>query len=91
MQLRRNVAPAKRRSRWLGCVASPSLPRPSWARLAPRHIDDAIAALSVTLTDDEVARLGSPYTPRMDYQGVSDPMMLARAVEVATGFKTAAA
>ncbi len=28
-----------------------------------------------------------PYTPRMDYQGVSDPAMLARAIESTTGFK----
>src|SRR5580658_5460099 len=30
--------------------------------LKTRHIDDAIAALSITLTDDEVARLEAPYT-----------------------------
>jgi hypothetical protein len=52
---------------------------------------DAIAALSVNLTDEQVARLELPYTSRMDYQGVSDPMMLARAVEAATGFKSSAA
>jgi aryl-alcohol dehydrogenase-like predicted oxidoreductase len=56
-----------------------------------KHIDDAIAALTVTLTEAEVARLESPYTPRMDYQGVSDPVMLARAIEAATGFKASAA
>src|SRR5580658_6217493 len=59
--------------------------------LKTRHIDDAIAALSITLTDDEVARLEAPYTPRLDNQGVSDPAVLARAVQAATGFKTAAA
>jgi aryl-alcohol dehydrogenase-like predicted oxidoreductase len=59
--------------------------------LKTKHIDDAIAALSITLTDDEVVSLESPYTPRMDYQGVSDPVMLARAVEAATGFKVPAA
>ena len=59
--------------------------------LKTKHIDDAVEALAVTLTDEEVARLESPYTPRMDYQGVSDPAMLARAVEAATGFKVSAA
>jgi 1-deoxyxylulose-5-phosphate synthase len=59
--------------------------------LKPQHIDDAIAALAVTLTDEEAARLEAPYTPRLDTQGVSDPAMLARAVEAATGFKTSAA
>ncbi len=59
--------------------------------LKTRHIDDAIEALAVTLTDEEVTRLESPYTPRMDYQGVSDPAMLRRAIEATTGFKMSAA
>jgi hypothetical protein len=59
--------------------------------LKAKHIDDAIAALSITLTDDEVARLEAPYTPRLDNQGISDPAVLARAVEAVTGFKTTTA
>ena len=59
--------------------------------LKTRHIDDAVAALSITLTDDEAARLETPYTPRLDHQGVSDPAMLARSVEAVTGFKATAA
>ncbi len=59
--------------------------------LKTEHIDDAIAALGVTLTNDEATRLEAPYAPRRDNQGVSDPAVLARAVEAATGFKTAAA
>ncbi len=59
--------------------------------LKTKHIDDAVAALSITLTDDEAARLEAPYTPRLDNQGISDPAMLARAVEAVTGFKMAAA
>ncbi len=58
--------------------------------LKASHIDDAVKSLSVTLSDDEVSRLEAPYTPRVDYQGVSDPAMLARAVEAATGFKVSA-
>ncbi|MGO4301181.1 aldo/keto reductase [Leifsonia sp. RAF41] len=30
----------------------------------PHHIDDAVAALELALTDDEVARLAAAYTPR---------------------------
>jgi aryl-alcohol dehydrogenase-like predicted oxidoreductase len=30
----------------------------------PHHIDDAVAALDLTLTDEEVARLEEAYTPR---------------------------
>ena len=32
-----------------------------------QHLTDAVAALDVTLTDDEVARLESPYTPQDPY------------------------
>jgi aryl-alcohol dehydrogenase-like predicted oxidoreductase len=42
------------------------------------HIDDAIAALSITLTEGEVQRMEAPYTPREDTQGVSDPAELNR-------------
>lgn len=41
------------------------------------HIDDAVASLDIELTDDEVAALGAPYTPRHDFQGISDDAMLA--------------
>ena len=54
------------------------------------HIDDAVASLSFTLTPDEIATLEAPYTPRMDYQGVSDPGMLARAIQATTGFRISA-
>jgi 1-deoxyxylulose-5-phosphate synthase len=30
--------------------------------LKTKHIDDAVAALSITLTDDETARLEAAYT-----------------------------
>ncbi|WP_262062606.1 aldo/keto reductase [Streptomyces sp. STR69] len=36
------------------------------------QIDDAVASLDVELTDDEVRALEAPYTPRYDWQGVSD-------------------
>ncbi|WIX75103.1 aldo/keto reductase [Amycolatopsis carbonis] len=37
-----------------------------------QQIDDAVASLDVTLTDDEVRALITPYTPRHDWQGISD-------------------
>jgi aryl-alcohol dehydrogenase-like predicted oxidoreductase len=37
-----------------------------------KQIDDAIASLDVALTDDDVRALTAPYTPRYDWQGVSD-------------------
>jgi 1-deoxyxylulose-5-phosphate synthase len=85
----RGVSQANIALAWL--LSKSVVAAPIVGALKAKHIDDAVAALSVTLTDDEIARIESPYTPRMDYQGVSDPAMLARAVEAATGFKTSAA
>jgi aryl-alcohol dehydrogenase-like predicted oxidoreductase len=42
------------------------------------HLDDAIASLALDLTDEEVASLEAPYTPRWDFQGISDDAELAR-------------
>jgi 1-deoxyxylulose-5-phosphate synthase len=52
------------------------------------HIDDAIASLEIQLTDEEVGSLERPYTPRYDYQGVSDDAVLAR-ISVRIGIKPA--
>ena len=65
----------------------PVVAAPIIGALKAKHIDDAMASLAVALTDEEVGRLESAYTPRVDYQGVSDPAMLARAVEATTGFR----
>jgi aryl-alcohol dehydrogenase-like predicted oxidoreductase len=42
------------------------------------HIDDAVASLDIDLTNEEAHRLESPYTPRYDFQGVSDDAELTR-------------
>jgi aryl-alcohol dehydrogenase-like predicted oxidoreductase len=65
----------------------PVVAAPIVGALQTTHIDDAVAGLGVSLTDDELAKLESPYTPRLDSQGVSDPAVLARAVEAASGSK----
>ena len=85
----RGISQASIALAWLR--SKPVVAAPIVGALKAEHIDDAIAALSVSLMDEEVARLELLYTPRMDYQGVSDPVMLARAVEAATGFKASAA
>lgn len=36
------------------------------------QIDDAVASLEINLTRDEIDELQRPYTPRYDFQGVSD-------------------
>jgi len=40
------------------------------------QIDDAVASLEVELTDEDVRALTVPYTPRYDWQGVSDEATL---------------
>jgi aryl-alcohol dehydrogenase-like predicted oxidoreductase len=43
-----------------------------------QQIDDAVASLDLDLTDEEARRLESPYTPRHDFQGISDARELDR-------------
>ncbi len=45
-------------------LARPGVDAPIIGATKPHHIDDAVAALDVELTDDEVARLEEPYSPR---------------------------
>jgi 1-deoxyxylulose-5-phosphate synthase len=66
---------------------NPVVAAPIVGALETKHIDDAVAALAITLTDEEVVRLEEPYTPRRDAQGFSTPTQLARAVEAATGYR----
>ncbi|EYT57418.1 alcohol dehydrogenase [Curtobacterium flaccumfaciens UCD-AKU] len=50
----------------LAWVASkPAVSAPIVGATKEHHIDDAVAAASLTLTDDEVTRLESAYTPRV--------------------------
>jgi aryl-alcohol dehydrogenase-like predicted oxidoreductase len=42
----------------------PAVSAPVVGATEPQHLDDAVAAVSLRLTDDEVARLEAPYTPR---------------------------
>ncbi|MFD8076802.1 aldo/keto reductase [Streptomyces sp. NPDC059718] len=43
-----------------------------------QQIDDAVASLDLDITDEEARRLEAPYTPRHDFQGVSDVRELER-------------
>jgi 1-deoxyxylulose-5-phosphate synthase len=54
----------------------------------PSHLDDAVASLEIKLTDDEVSALEAPYTPRHDFQGISDDAELAR-ISAKLGIKPA--
>jgi aryl-alcohol dehydrogenase-like predicted oxidoreductase len=44
---------------------NPVLSCPIVGETKPHHLADAVAALDVTLTADEIAALEDPYTPRM--------------------------
>jgi aryl-alcohol dehydrogenase-like predicted oxidoreductase len=55
------VARAQIALAWL--LRNPAVTSPIVGTTKPHHLDDALAALDVELTDDEVARLEEPYTP----------------------------
>jgi 1-deoxyxylulose-5-phosphate synthase len=40
------------------------------------QIDDAVASLGIDLTEEEIDQLEAPYTPRYDFQGISDDVSL---------------
>lgn len=44
-------------------LRTPGITAPIVGATRPGHLEDAVAALSVTLTDDEVAALEAPYVP----------------------------
>ncbi len=48
---------------------NPVAAAPLVVALKAQHIDGAVSALSITLTDDEPSRRTAPYTPRFDGQG----------------------
>jgi 1-deoxyxylulose-5-phosphate synthase len=53
------------------------------------QIDDAVASLNIELTDAEVRELESPYTPRYDFQGISDDAELQAIMARLPQFTTA--
>jgi len=57
----RGLPPARIALAWL--LAKPAVVAPIVGATKQRHLDDAVASLGVTLTDDEVARLEAPYRP----------------------------
>ncbi len=57
----RGVAPAQIALAWL--LGRPAVTATIVGATKERHVDDAVAALDVALTNDEVARLEAPYRP----------------------------
>ena len=50
-------------SRWPGCCRRQPVTAPIIGATKIAHLDDAVGALSVTLTPEEVAYLEEPYVP----------------------------
>jgi 1-deoxyxylulose-5-phosphate synthase len=58
---RRGVVPARVALAWL--LAQPAVTSPIVGITRPEHLTDAVAAVDLTLDDDEVAELGEGYVP----------------------------
>jgi aryl-alcohol dehydrogenase-like predicted oxidoreductase len=58
----RGVAPAHVALAWV--LRHPSVAAPIVGMTKPEHLDDAVAALSLSLSEEEVARIEEHYTPR---------------------------
>jgi aryl-alcohol dehydrogenase-like predicted oxidoreductase len=82
----RGVSRAQIALAWLR--RNPVVVAPTVGASKASHLDDAVASLDVELTNDEVARLEAHYTPRHDFQGVSDDAELAR-ISARLGIKPA--
>jgi len=59
----RGVSRAQVALAWV--LSKPAVSAPIIGATKPHHLDEAIAAVDLELTDDEVARLEAPYAPRM--------------------------
>jgi aryl-alcohol dehydrogenase-like predicted oxidoreductase len=58
----RGISRAQVALAWL--LRQPAVTAPIVGATKPEHLEDAIAAVGVTLSDDEAAQLEGPYTPR---------------------------
>jgi aryl-alcohol dehydrogenase-like predicted oxidoreductase len=83
----RDVSRAQVALAWL--ASKPVVTAPIVGATKATHLADAMASLDVELTTEEVERLEAPYTPRYDFQGISDPAVLA-AISKRVGIEPAA-
>lgn len=84
----RGVTRAQVALAWLR--TSPVVAAPLVGASRTSQIDDAVASLDITLTADEIAQLARHYTPRHDFQGISDDRELQQIMARIPGFTTAA-
>ncbi|HEY0259875.1 MAG TPA: aldo/keto reductase [Lacisediminihabitans sp.] len=83
----RGVKQAQVALAWLR--SNPVVTAPLVGASSIRQIDDAVASLDIVLTPEEIAQLEGPYTPRYDFQGVSDDAELQAIMARIPGFTTA--
>jgi len=57
--------------------SKPVVTAPLVGASTPQQIDDAVTSLELALDAGEIRELEAPYTPRHDFQGVSDDRELA--------------
>ena len=50
------------------------------------QIDDAVASLTIELTAEEIAALERSYTPRYDFQGISDEAAMQKIRDQIPGY-----
>jgi aryl-alcohol dehydrogenase-like predicted oxidoreductase len=65
----RGVPPAQVAMAWL--LRKPAVTSPIFGATRPQHLEDAIAAVSLALTDEEMARLEELYQPHPPTEGYS--------------------
>ncbi len=80
----RGVSRAQIALAWLR--RNPVVTAPIVGASSTAQIDDAVASLSINLSDDEVRRLEAPYTPRHDFQGISDDRQMQRIMDQIPGY-----
>ena len=59
------------RWRWRGCCSKPAVTSPVFGATKDRHLDDAVAAVSLKLSPEEIARLEELYQPHAATEGYS--------------------
>lgn len=83
----RNVVRAQVALAWLRSKAVVTAPLVGANKTS--QIDDAVASLDLELTADELASLERPYTPRHDFQGVSDEAEMKKIRDLHPGYANA--
>jgi aryl-alcohol dehydrogenase-like predicted oxidoreductase len=71
---------------WLGSKPVVSAPIVGASSIA--QIDDAVTALDIELHEEEIRALEAPYTPRYDFQGISDDAQLLNIMKRLPQFTT---